>query len=341
MTLAFVVLGGPSACAMPGAFECQSDDQCHHGSRSGRCESSGWCSFPDTTCESGYKFGAHAGDGLAGACVDEPLGSSGGSTGPATTLTTTTTTTTTTLDDTGPLTTTADGSTTVPLTSGPSESSSSAASEDTGEPVDPAVFFDDFERPNDPMLGNGWVEKTATAYQIVDGRVVFESSAGGYQDNLWYRDESVLDVEVCVEVELLAIHPDNHPQVHARMQPGDIAEPGQVTSYILYVEGPQLRLVRVAGGGFGQVWSEPLTAELAAGPSYRLCIIVRGTDPVELEGRLWVQGGGGWALHTEVLATDGSNGRIAEPGATGSSGADSPQLQNFAYDNFMRTILTP
>lgn len=77
------------------------------------------------------------------------------------------------------------------------------------------------------------------------------------------------------------------------MQPEDIAEPGQVTSYILYVEGPSLRIVRVAAGGFAQEWGEPLSAALEVGPWYRLCMIVLGTDPVELEGHLWIQGEGG------------------------------------------------
>jgi hypothetical protein len=343
--VAVVVAGGLGACTSTGAFECEADEQCQDGSRLGRCESSGWCSFPDATCDSGYKYGTHAGEGLADACVDPSLGSSGDPTGPATTIGTTTN-----VDGPGPLdsaegdttTTTATTATTEPLTSGPAgESSSGAASEDTGEPVDPAVFIDRFDRPDDLALGNGWVEKTPTAFQLVDGRVVFESSAGGFQDNLWYRDESELDVEVCIELQILAVDPNNHPQVHARMQPDDIAEPGQVTAYILFVEGPSLALVRVAAGGFQADWSEPLSAPLEVGPWYRLCMIVVGTDPVELEGRLWVEQASGWVLHTELLATDGGAARITQPGATGSSAADAEQVANLVYDDFMRTILVP
>jgi cysteine-rich repeat protein len=56
------------SCAPAGAFECQADSQCSGG----RCEADGWCSFPDTRCDSGQRYGEHAGGGLAGECV--PVG---------------------------------------------------------------------------------------------------------------------------------------------------------------------------------------------------------------------------------------------------------------------------
>jgi hypothetical protein len=66
-------------------FACQSDAACPDG----RCESQGWCSFPDAECPSGYRFGEHAADGLASTCVDPDEGTSGpaGTTGPEATST--------------------------------------------------------------------------------------------------------------------------------------------------------------------------------------------------------------------------------------------------------------
>lgn len=61
-----------AACREPGAFACEDDAACGDG----RCEPEGFCSFPDGECGSGQRFGDHAGDGLAGACV-----STGGGTG--------------------------------------------------------------------------------------------------------------------------------------------------------------------------------------------------------------------------------------------------------------------
>ncbi|MCH9687484.1 MAG: hypothetical protein K0V04_38980 [Deltaproteobacteria bacterium] len=50
-------------------FPCESDGQCARGDASGTCEASGFCSFPDPSCESDQRYGELAPDGLAGACV--------------------------------------------------------------------------------------------------------------------------------------------------------------------------------------------------------------------------------------------------------------------------------
>jgi hypothetical protein len=66
-------LAGLAACGRATAFECTQDGECGEG----RCEpSSGYCSFVDDACPTGWKYGAHAGEGLAGQCVD-PGGGSG------------------------------------------------------------------------------------------------------------------------------------------------------------------------------------------------------------------------------------------------------------------------
>jgi hypothetical protein len=76
---------------------------------SGRCQPSGYCSFPDDACPSGQRYGDHAGGSLAGGCVDpsrEDTGSSGGvSTSPVTTSTPTSTTSPPTTGVDGPVTT--------------------------------------------------------------------------------------------------------------------------------------------------------------------------------------------------------------------------------------------
>jgi hypothetical protein len=49
-----------------GAFHCATSDQCGAGT----CEPEGFCSFPDSTCASGRRFG-ELGGSLAGVCVGE------------------------------------------------------------------------------------------------------------------------------------------------------------------------------------------------------------------------------------------------------------------------------
>ncbi len=59
------------------AFACEDANDCA-GVMGGVCESTGWCSFPDDTCDSGRRYGEWAGNELAGACVDDVgTGSSG------------------------------------------------------------------------------------------------------------------------------------------------------------------------------------------------------------------------------------------------------------------------
>lgn len=59
-----------SACAPDAAFHCDSSEQCRTSGTIGTCETTGFCSFPDATCESGARYtGEGAGD-LSGACVE-------------------------------------------------------------------------------------------------------------------------------------------------------------------------------------------------------------------------------------------------------------------------------
>ncbi|MCH9680486.1 MAG: hypothetical protein K0V04_03550 [Deltaproteobacteria bacterium] len=71
----------PPGCAGT-MFACSSHDECADGSNEGTCQSSGWCSFEDSSCPSRQRYGKHSGAGLAGTCVP-PLddeGSSGAAT---------------------------------------------------------------------------------------------------------------------------------------------------------------------------------------------------------------------------------------------------------------------
>lgn len=53
-------------CAAPPAFACTDDAEC---GTEGRCENTGYCSFPDASCELGRRYGEHAPPSLSGACV--------------------------------------------------------------------------------------------------------------------------------------------------------------------------------------------------------------------------------------------------------------------------------
>ncbi len=69
-------------------FACRGDDECG----AGRCESVGYCSFPNPLCPSGWQFGAHAPPWLAERCLPVDAEAQDGSTSAATTTTATTAT---------------------------------------------------------------------------------------------------------------------------------------------------------------------------------------------------------------------------------------------------------
>ncbi len=82
------------ACTNADSFECTASSQCMVDSIAGQCQPNGWCSFPDTACPSGQRYGELAGDRLAGECVpaesetEDVGGTSSGSTDGATVTTT-------------------------------------------------------------------------------------------------------------------------------------------------------------------------------------------------------------------------------------------------------------
>lgn len=64
-----MVIGAGASCIRPAAFECTTDTQCEHDGVAGRCEPTGACSFPDSSCPSGRRYGS-----LSGALGDQCVG---------------------------------------------------------------------------------------------------------------------------------------------------------------------------------------------------------------------------------------------------------------------------
>lgn len=52
-------------------FECVDDTYCRLDGEQGRCEATGWCSFPSAPCPSGRRYAEFAADGIAGTCVED------------------------------------------------------------------------------------------------------------------------------------------------------------------------------------------------------------------------------------------------------------------------------
>ncbi len=68
-----------SAGCVVSTYACEQDEQCAGVGPSPRCEPSGYCSFEDTACDGGRRYGDAAPGDLARACVSsDPVASSGG-----------------------------------------------------------------------------------------------------------------------------------------------------------------------------------------------------------------------------------------------------------------------
>ena len=67
------LVGAEVACTAP-TFVCGGHEDCRHGSVFGRCEATSFCSFPDTSCPSGQRYGELSADDLANRCVPGAAG---------------------------------------------------------------------------------------------------------------------------------------------------------------------------------------------------------------------------------------------------------------------------
>ena len=73
--IAAATLGPLSGWACTLTFPCDTDEQCTRDGATGVCQASGYCSFPDPSCDSNQKYGDLAPGDLAGACVPVAAGS--------------------------------------------------------------------------------------------------------------------------------------------------------------------------------------------------------------------------------------------------------------------------
>lgn len=73
-SLILLVALASAGCLRSTQFQCSNDTAC---GASGLCEPSGYCSFPDTDCDSGRRYGDSAG-GNAGQCTSGSTGSDSG-----------------------------------------------------------------------------------------------------------------------------------------------------------------------------------------------------------------------------------------------------------------------
>jgi len=64
--------GLAGGCLNIGAYACTDSNQCRKGDQPGFCQPTGYCSYADPACPTGFRYGDEADADLAGECVDPP-----------------------------------------------------------------------------------------------------------------------------------------------------------------------------------------------------------------------------------------------------------------------------
>lgn len=199
-------------------------------------------------------------------------------------------------------------------------------------------FFDDFDRADDPGIGNGWIEKTPGAFNLT-GNVIVPNGGSGYLNNLVFRasNEALLDVEASVEVELTAAN--GVPQMFVRVQHATVLTTGVYDGYNLWFPGTnsQANLARQVGSA-GSVTLQSLTVSpgLTTGQRYRLRMRAQGTNPVQLAAFVEQWNGNGWMVIGSAMHADSDAARFDTAGAMGFASNNNTA---YFYDNFSYTAL--
>lgn len=156
------------------------------------------------------------------------------------------------------------------------------------------LFFDNFNRPNNAAVGNGWTEKMDSAFRLENGSVPsIDTSPFGFTDAIMYRPaaEDALDVETSVEFTRTPGAGMLYPQVHARVDRGTVASQGLLSSYTLFYDDgwstqPGITITPIDGWGECYLGRWLMTQPFVMGDRYRLRFVVRGSLPVVLTGYL-------------------------------------------------------
>lgn len=160
-------------------------------------------------------------------------------------------------------------------------------------PMTDMVFFDNFNRGPSADVGNGWIEKLPSAFEILASGVLWADNTepNQYLDTMVYRPLSEEQLDVETGVEFVRAAGARFPQVHARIQGDTVALDNLLESYILYVEDgltPQGLAIAVQPPVYSMgeciIGYATFPTLPQVGVRYRIRLQARGTYPVALTG---------------------------------------------------------
>lgn len=202
-------------------------------------------------------------------------------------------------------------------------------------------FTDDFNRADGANIGNGWLEKSASAFSLVTGEAAKVAAGGNdYRNNVVYRpaNEDILDAESAVEFRLTST-PVGYPQVLVRVQSASVATQNALDAYLLYMadSATTATLARQRGTAYDTALANvALSTALNTTDRYRLRLRATGTTPVALAAYVERFTGSAWQIIGQASYNDSAANRISTAGSVGFGGYIET---NYRFDNFSRTDL--
>ncbi len=176
-----------------------------------------------------------------------------------------------------------------------------------------SLFYDNFNRPDDPAIGNAWTEKLPNAFALSGNQITsIDTGTTGYVDSIVYRPlaEDALEIEAGIEFVRLPRLPDgNFPQIHTRIQRDSVTQPATLNSYIFFINDyaplPAELVFAAQGVVEGECYIDtlPLPVALEVGERYRFRVRVTGTNPVSFTGFLDQFDGQSWQVVASGSAT--------------------------------------
>jgi hypothetical protein len=228
-----------------------------------------------------------------------------------------------------------------PFETDPGDAAGDAGDAAADADADAGYFLDDFNRADNAAIGNAWLMKRSTAFDLSTQTVRRLADGSGYTDAIVYRpaQEDVLDVRIQLELHENASSP-GYPQVMVRVQSGTVSTSGALDAYVLYVNGGNTQAVIARQRGTTNV----TLATLSLSPSldttnqFRFKFSATGTSPVVLQAEMdrWDVQNSTWVLIGAASYDDTAPSAITTAGSVGFSGNGSDTADNYRFDNFER-----
>lgn len=195
-------------------------------------------------------------------------------------------------------------------------------------------IIDDFNRPNSLALGNGWIEKTASAFDLVNGTADLVVGAVDYRDGLVYRQAGEEMVDVRIGATLTFVGTIGSAFIAARVQ-NPTPPQSFFGYYVIIANDPQMiQLIRHNGGMPVLVGNGALPNPLALNTPYRLVLDVKNIGSlVQLNAELRQLPSG--TLLGTASAADTTPNRISTAGTVGFGGINAMGSRT-RFDDYSR-----